>query len=360
MTTLKMYSKRTQNTECTNSQNTFGFHLSDGAVYTYMNGNEYEDIFAAWDWNLIPGITTDYAATPLNCSSARKTGTQPFVGGASDGTIGVAAMRYQNPTTKALNWRKTWFFLNNDVQFVMLAKMTSDSTAPVYSVLDQRKQDGPVYVNGSQSSSGNYTTAATLWHGGIGYAFNTSNPSTFLSVSLTSSTGSWQAIGSSSKAATPVDLFTAWLNHIDPSASISYSVFPATTQASFQQKLSAAQLVAVRNDGSISALLDVVNKITMIVYWVDAGGSVAIPAPVSGNAPLTVKVDGSSALIIDLATWTVTASDPTQSLTTLSVNFTLGSGSIPVGWGSSSKTKNIVFTLPSGGLAGSSVQQSLF
>ena len=31
----------------------FGFHLSDGTVYTYLDGNEYEDIAAAWDWNLI-------------------------------------------------------------------------------------------------------------------------------------------------------------------------------------------------------------------------------------------------------------------------------------------------------------------
>ena len=28
-----------------------GFHLSDGTLYTYLHGNEYEDIAAAWDWN---------------------------------------------------------------------------------------------------------------------------------------------------------------------------------------------------------------------------------------------------------------------------------------------------------------------
>lgn len=52
MSTLKMYSKRTQNTECVNSQSPFGFHLSDGTLYTYVTGNEYEDMFAAWDWNV--------------------------------------------------------------------------------------------------------------------------------------------------------------------------------------------------------------------------------------------------------------------------------------------------------------------
>lgn len=29
----------------------FGFHLSDGTLYTYLDGDEYEDIAASWDWN---------------------------------------------------------------------------------------------------------------------------------------------------------------------------------------------------------------------------------------------------------------------------------------------------------------------
>ncbi|KAJ3511297.1 hypothetical protein NLJ89_g4185 [Agrocybe chaxingu] len=360
VTTLRMYSRRTQNTECVNTQNPFGFHLSDGAVYTYLSGNEYEDIFAAWDWNLIPGTTTDYAATPLDCSSIRKTGTQGFVGGTSDGTIGIAAMRYETPTTRTLAWRKTWFFLNNDVQFVMLARLTSTTTSPVFSVLDQRKQDGAVFVNGAQVSSGNFSTPSTLWHGGVGYAFNTSNPSTSLSVSLTSRTGSWQSIGSSSQQAAPVNLFAAWLNHIDTAVPISYIVFPATTQASFQQKLSSSQLVSVRNDGSISALLDAVNNVAMTVFWVDAGGSVTIPSKTIGVAPLTVRSNGSSAIIVNLNTWTVTLSDPTQTLSALAVNFTLGSGAIPSGWESSARLQTLSLTLPTGSLVGSTIQHSLF
>jgi len=353
-----MFSKRTQNTECTNNQNPFGFHLSDGAVYNYLTGNEYEDIFAAWDWNLIPGITTDYNATPLSCSTARKTGTQGFVGGASTGTIGVAAMRYENPTSKAPNWRKTWFFLNNDVQFVMVARLTSTSTAPVLSVLDQRRQDGAVFVNGAQGNGGNFSSAATLWHGGVGYAFNTSNPSTTLSVTLGASTGSWQTIGSSSATATPVNLFAAWLNHNDLTASSSYTVFPGTTQTSFQQKLSSMQLTSIRNDGSISALLDTPNKIAMIVYWVDAGGSVTIPPITVGNAPLTVKSNGSSIIILNLSTWAATISEPTQTLTSLIINFNLGTGTIPTGWASTNKAQTMSIDLPT--VSGSSVQQNLF
>lgn len=359
VTTLRMFSNRTQNTECLNSQNPFGFHLSDGTLYTYVTGNEYEDIFAAWDWNMIPGTTVDYAATPLTCSTVGKTGTQSFVGGASNGSIGVAAMRYETPTTKTLNWRKTWFFLDNDIQFVMIARLASTTAAPVFSILDQRRQDGPVFIDGVEGTSGNFSSATTLWHGGVGYALNISSAAS-LSVSLTTSTGSWQSISTSSKPTVTADLFAAWLNHTDIASSISYIAFPGTTQATFQQKLAAVQLNSIRNDGSISALLDMGSNIAMLVFWEAAGGSVKIPSSGSGVAPVTVEASGSSILIVDLSAWSITVSDPTQTLTSMSITFSLGSGNIPAGWTSSSRTLTVTVALSTGGVVGSGIQQSLF
>ena len=92
VSTLKMYSSRTHNAECTNTQNPFGFHLADGTTYTYVTGDEYEDIAAAWDWNMIPGTTVDYGATPLNCDTENQVGVENFVGGASTGKLGAAVM----------------------------------------------------------------------------------------------------------------------------------------------------------------------------------------------------------------------------------------------------------------------------
>lgn len=61
-------------------------------TYTYVDGNEYEDIAASWDWNLLPGITVDYNATLLQCSSVGNVGLDPFVGGVSTGSIGMSVM----------------------------------------------------------------------------------------------------------------------------------------------------------------------------------------------------------------------------------------------------------------------------
>ncbi|TBU65040.1 polysaccharide lyase family 8 protein [Dichomitus squalens] len=355
VTTLRMYSTRTQNTECTDEANPFGFHLADGTVYTHINGDEYEDIVAAWDWNLIPGITVDYGATALTCDMTRKTGTQTFVGGASDGIVAAVAMRYETPISKSLNWRKTWFFLEDDVQFVMVARITSSTTAPVLSVLDQRKATGDVLVNGATATSGNFSNPSTLWHGGVGYVFNVTDPVT-LSVDVSTKTGDWSTIGSSTEPPVTVDMFTAYLTHNDITADISYLVYPATTSDSFATKAAATEVHVIRNDGSISALVDIAHKTAYGVFW-DAG-KFAIPALSSGGAPITVQSSGTSNIILHMDTWTVTVADPTQLLTTLTLNFTLGSGTAPAGWGSS-KTKAVQFALPSGGIAGSSLTQTL-
>ncbi|KAJ7841561.1 galactose mutarotase-like domain-containing protein [Mycena leptocephala] len=284
MITLKMYGKRTQNAECVTLQNKLGFHLSDGAIYTYTTGNEYQDIFSAWDWNLIPGITVDYGATPLGCDTTSVTGIQPYVGGVSDGVVGIAAMRYDNPTTRAMTWRKTYFFLEDDVMFVMIALITSTTTAPVYTVLDQRLHSGNVFVNGAVAGTGNYTGVSSLWHAGTGYTFNVSNPATSLSLQLGVRTGNWQAIGSSTAAPNTVDVFAAWLSHHDITAPVTYAMYPGTTQATFAQKAAAepTNLHVVRNDGSISALLDGPRNTAFIAFWTAAGSTITIPSLKTG------------------------------------------------------------------------------
>ncbi|KAJ7266529.1 polysaccharide lyase family 8 protein [Mycena rebaudengoi] len=360
--TLKMYSKRTQNAECVNSQNKLGFHLADGAIYTYTQGDEYQDIFSAWDWNLIPGTTVDYGATPLGCDTTRKTGTQTYVGGVSDGTVGIAAMRYENPTTKALTWRKTYFFLEDDILFVMIALITSTSTtAPVYSVLDQRIHKGDVFVDGAVANTGNYTAASSLWHSGTGYTFNASNPAVSLSLQLGPRTGSWQAIGSSTAAPNTVDVFAAWLAHKDISQPASYAVYPGLTQAAFAEKAKteSTRLHVVRNDGTISALHDTVHNTAFITFWTAAGSTFTVPSLKSGVGAIQVRSNGSSSLIVRMDTWDVIVSDPTQLLTgSLLLNFTLLTGTAPPGWGTN-KSRPVTVALPGGGEAGRSVSVKL-
>ncbi|KAK0506120.1 polysaccharide lyase family 8 protein [Armillaria luteobubalina] len=267
VTTLKMFSSRTKNTECTNSENVSSemlvmLHmddssvvystshsdsiLSDGVLYTYLDGNEYEDIAAAWDWNLIPGITVDYNATLLSCSSSQFTGLQAFVGGVSDGQVGVAVMRYLNPATLSLSWQKVWFFLEDDVQHVMVANISSKTNAPVYSVLDQKRYIGPLVVD-EYETVGSMTGARSLWHGNVGYVLD-SEESTSISYSVEEKRGNWSSIGISTQPPADVTLFTAWLQHDSLNTSSSYTAFPGTDVDTFRSKSRQFSLQSAQND----------------------------------------------------------------------------------------------------------------
>ena len=170
---------------------------------------------------MIPGTTLDYNATALSCNFTEWSGVQAFVGGVSDGSIGAAAMRYTNPYTGSLSFQKAWFFLDDDVQHVMVPYATSDvsSTSPLISVLDQKRLSGPVYVDGHElSSGGNFTHAHTLWHDGVGYAFDNATGAS-LNVDFGARSGDWSLIGISAAGTTTADLFSAWLDHDTASSS---------------------------------------------------------------------------------------------------------------------------------------------
>lgn len=359
VTTLKMFSDRTKTTECTNSQNPFGFHLSDGTLYTYLRGDEYEDIAAAWDWNLIPGTTVDYGGTELDCDDAGYTGVEDFVGGASTGTVGVAAMRYTNPDTGDLTWQKAWFFLEDDVQHVMVNSIQSASDAPVYSVLDQRKHVGQVWVNGLPipEDGGNFTQARSIWHGNVGYTFDEGSKGVHLSVQSGNKTGDWSAIGTSKQPPETVDLFAAWVEHAPEDASLSYTVYPGASLGPFQYKSLVSGLQTIQNDGDVSAVYDTTHQTALFVFWSPSGGSAEF-TPFLGT-PMTVAADGNSIVVYDLRTGNITASDPSQSLSNLHVSVSAGRAGVPPSgwrWG---EGREVTFELPLGGRAGSSTTRTI-
>ncbi|KAJ3576650.1 hypothetical protein NP233_g291 [Leucocoprinus birnbaumii] len=358
VSTVKMYSSRTENTECINSQNPLGFHLSDGTHYTYLKGNEYEDISAAWDWNLIPGITTDYGATNLSCAQTGFVGVQSFVGGVSNSDVGIAVMRYTNPLTKALHWQKVWFFLEDDVQHTMISNITCTSGKPVYSVLDQRLHDGSIFIdNGKEMRASSHSTlrSASLWHGSVGYAFSGLPDNDSLHIDVREKTGNWSLIGTSTQPPTTVDLYAAWIEHGSLNESVSYSMFPGVTFHEFLAKKRQLKLQSVVNDGNISAIYDETHKTAMVVFWQETGGNVTVKP--SKFAPITITASGNAAVIYRFEDAAIFVSDPSQTLAAVEVNLSLGPGNKPPKWGAR-RIKSFIIQLPASGLAGSTVRQS--
>ncbi len=367
-----MFSSRTKTSECTNSQNVcnlivhaitelillqpFGFHLSDGTLYTYVKGNEYEDIAAAWDWNLIPGITVDYKVAALNCSHTQFLGLHAFVGGVSNGRVGLAAMRYANPATKSLSWQKTWFFLEDDVQHVMIANISSTTKAPVYSVLDQKRYVGPLVIDGKEKQEFNGAGQAnSLWHNNVGYILDP-NGKTSISFSVEQKRGDWSTIGISTQPPTNVTLFSARLEHTSLNTSLSYTAFPGTDSNAFYSKSRQFSLQSTQNDAQVSAIYDQAHETLFAVFWNASGGSanLNITHPKHPDADnLFITANRNVALIYDQRTSNVTVSDPSQTLTTVTITFSFRKV------GKEARRKDLMVNFPTGGLSGSSVFQQI-
>ena len=322
-----------------NSQNTKGFHLSDGTVYTYLSGAEYEDIAAAWDWNLIPGTTLDYDGVPLSCSTTGQHGIESFVGGVSDGELGISAMRYTNPLTQTTRWQKAWFFFGGDTQHVTVSGVASTSGKDIMHVIDQKRRNGTVYVGGKAVNDSELVLSVpapltTLWHDGIGYVFrDRDDESNTLVVLQGNKTGAWSDIGTATQPISTVDLFAAYI-HQEPlqlDKRISYTIFPARTQKRFHHDSRKHIIHTARNDASVTAVFD--RHTVGIVFWARRGGEVTVQGTV-------IRANAAVVVLIRWDWGTVTVSDPSQ---------VLANATITIG------ERRLHFALPQGGSAGKSV-----
>lgn len=320
---------------------------------------------------MIPGITTDYAATNLSCNDTGFVGLEAFVGGASDGKVGAAAMRYTNPYTGTLSFQKAWFFFDDDVQHIMLPFAISNSSNssveyPVISVLDQKRLNGPVYVDGKAlTEGGNFSRPTSLWHDHVGYSFDysTHDASFDLAVDFGARSGDWANIGISTVGEITVDLFSAWINHgvgalLD--LPVAYTAFPATSQSQFAHKRARVrdQLCTARNDDKVSAVYDGAHRTAMAVFWVAQGGVVTFERA-QGEASITIAASANAVVIYNVDKGEVTVADPSQTLQSLVVTLKVGGGgSWPEEWKGKS-TKTLEFVLPLGGIAGQSVTQKV-
>ncbi|MCD8313235.1 MAG: sugar lyase, partial [Bacteroidales bacterium] len=95
---VRMHSERTIGFEFTNRENTLGNFSADGAVLLMQDADEYENIFACWDWRKVPGVTAYDDGGPIKSddSPEAKRNDSAHVGGTvaetSAGTVMAATM----------------------------------------------------------------------------------------------------------------------------------------------------------------------------------------------------------------------------------------------------------------------------
>lgn len=158
--TLKMSSNRVIGSEIVNAENLCGRYLGDGALYVYKTGEEYRDIFPVWDWTRLPGVTCCEDPGVFGKGSVFRN-VSDFVGGLSDGKMGVAAMVLEKDGVSA---RKSYFF-TTDAIICMGDGISCDRPFAVTTTVEQCLKKGKIRTWRQKNG------ATAYYHRGTAYVF---------------------------------------------------------------------------------------------------------------------------------------------------------------------------------------------
>ncbi|KND87076.1 Chondroitinase-AC [Tolypocladium ophioglossoides CBS 100239] len=372
--TNKMLSTRSANSEFVNSANPYGYHLGQGTLFSYVEGNEYKDIMGAWDWNLVPGTTTLLNTPKLTSSNISQVGKRDFVGVISDGEAGTAVEDYVDPLNGSISYQKAWFFLDDSVLVTTTNIQKSASAAPAITVLDNRASaSGHIWVDEKQvdAANGLTTKGTALFYGGNGY-LSYGDPFA-LTLFEGKRTGNWSQISTSIAGETTVSIFSAYATIAKET--FSYSMFPASSRKRLDEEAKEPTLTPITKDGITGAAGS--GRLSL-VFWPGGGKSITVDLAKIGwatSGSVTVTFDQPAAFLFaprykrtgkDMRL-VVTMSDPTQKAT--SASFALKFEGGKARQVSTKRDKNATQSsvgvrfevdLPAGGLAGSSISREIY
>ncbi len=220
---VRMTSPRVNRCENGNSENIYGYFLSDGGTSIHVDGDEYVDAFAVWEWSRMPGVTAPVKALsgipkPVQWSTP---GASVYAGGVSDSICGVTAFLATDPQVSTTA-KKSWFFFDNEV-VCLGSGIQSSATEQINTTVNQCISKGDVTI----STNGNKTTLAKngtdlssispqwVWQNKVAYIFPQGGN---INISNKATTGKWTTnnttlISSIYGENISRDIFKLWFNH---------------------------------------------------------------------------------------------------------------------------------------------------
>jgi chondroitin AC lyase len=341
MTSVKMSSNRVIGMEAGNSENLKGYYLADGATYTYVNGDEYLNIFPCWDWRKIPGVTCYEKTTPipvLTFDGYRN--KRDFVGNVSDDNVGLTAMDLNRD---GLSAKKAWLFTD---EFVLClgAGINTDSNYVVTTSIDQQlKKSGLYQFKGKNQVKVDSIDLSKqkdirFYCGNKGYIVMNSTAG---KVKTDVRTGKWNDIMRLYPDTMIVkeEVFSAWISHGSQpqNASYQYLIIPSA-DAGKTRDFNLDDLQVISNTSELQAVyLHHLNKYFIAAYQ-------PADAKLSNNIHLKSDQPGLFILSPGKGNSILTISDPTQKLETINVSI---------------NEKKYVVHLPSGNYKGNAVKIQL-
>ncbi|MBV9079769.1 MAG: hypothetical protein JO102_01475, partial [Elusimicrobia bacterium] len=284
---IKMISERTMAAELVNDEGKQSWHMADGAMYLVQRGDEYlgDNVLPTLDWQRLPGTTVEhrYFGSKENYGF----GSRAFVGGASIGPGGVAAMDFR-PNASPIQGRRSWFFFDNEVAFLGEG-LTCTSESPVETIVNQWPDEStPMSTDAGalqvSPKSTDIPVKKPLWmhSDGIGYYFPTREP---VVVRRETRAGRWIDIGASGTSSFTHTFLQIRVDHGESpeGAGYAYVIVPGVNAATMAAYAASPPVSILRRDESAHAVRQAALGEVGAVFW--APGSVD---RVTANHPCVV------------------------------------------------------------------------
>jgi len=218
-TSVRMFSTRNRNMELAHSsEGIMNHHRGDGTNHLALRGDEYLNIWPAYDWQKIPGTTVLQKPELPSQHEILKDGLTGFVGAVSDGLYGVAGFDFISPHD-LIRVKKSWFFFDDEYVCLGAGIASNHFNYPVATTLNQALLRGDVIVSKASgemkmdTGAHEINEANWVFHNRTGYLFP--EPVT-INISNKTESGRWSDINKqavSPKELVDKDVFMLWINH---------------------------------------------------------------------------------------------------------------------------------------------------
>lgn len=342
---VRIASERTNRSEAGNKENLLGRYLSDGATNIQVNGPEYFNIMPLWEWDKIPGTTSvnNENDIPLEKFWGHP-GDNAYAGGVSDQQYGATAYQL---TYDGVSAKKAWFFFDDEV-VCLGTDIRSETDKNITTTLNQAWLQGTVSTSGPKVTHAevnhlHFADNDWLFHDGVAYLFP---QATDAHISTQVQTGIWFDINNSfGKEEQSGAVFKSWIDHgkRPQGADYAYIVVPGLKNAGAIKKYR-NPIAVIQNDKSAQAVFHEKLKITQAVFYeADSVTVNGIQITVDKPAILMLKnLKGNEKELV--------LADPLQKETRIAVTLEdITSG----------KKQHLLFNMPEGAYAGSSVSQKV-
>ncbi len=312
MSSVKMCSKRTVGIELNmNSENKRGYWLPYGLNYIYRRGNEYDGIFPVWDWARLPGITNPYIEIEEKGKGVAHTQQTEFVGGVSNGKVGISTMDFMKNETRA---KKSWFWFNNEI-VALGAGISSENGNEINTTVNQCLLKNEVIVDGKRFAKKHSTIENPKWilHDSIGYFFPGEQK---INIKAAVQKGNMQQIYGLGKDTVYAEkVFSLWLNHgVQPlDDNYEYTIIPG---------VDTTKIINYSKNPGVWTLLN--TKQIQAVYHknLQVFGLVFHEKGEFNYEDMTINVDTACLLLLDEKNRTISISDPTTKAESVKVKIT--------------------------------------